>query len=395
MNGMQVKYTELFTLSVEQLFYTNKVCKQYKADPVTDITFVPTPESRVIMSSMDLLFKPTPTTGGFILLANIFGQTAGGNDLLRFAAKKGNKLSFLALLKNPELLNFDDLPVQTAADHIYYFSNSVVDVAATRNNLHLSKAASGAAEPDTIKTSNAAYKFHSATPVAPGTAFIKHLLTGANLGEKNIITQSGASDVLFDLTPLPSGICQLWINHVQEDEFYYPGNISTGPLFGVVEISLSALLDANYRIIEADRSLTPDRPQYKIRLVNRPTIWRYTLSLQPNSPLFLEMAGMNPADKAAFLNQLNIVSNDTNIHFHRTTTTDTAIEMVSDNALALQENYYSASSATHDTLSLTLKKYIGDPAKEAVVRANLPYPATGAIDTANAPFIYSDIFLTL
>jgi hypothetical protein len=395
MNGIQVKYTELFTLSVEQLFYQNKVCKQYKTDPVTDITFVPTPECRDIMSGMDLLFKPTPTTGGFTVLASVSGATAGGNELLRFAAKKAGKLTFLLLLKNPELLNFNDLPVQAGAENIYYFSNSVADAAAPRNNLHLAKAATGAAEADSIKTSSAAYTFHSPTPVAPGTTAIKHLLTGAGITEKNIITQSGASDVFFDLTPLPSGVCQLWINHVLQDEFYYPGNISYGPLFGVAEIALSPLLDANYRVIEADRSLTPERPQYKLRFVNRPTIWRYTLQLQPNSPLFLEMAGMSPADKAAFLNQLNIVTNDTNVHFHRTTTTDTIIEMVSDNALALQENYYSASSTTHDTLSLTLKKYIGDPAKEAVVKANLPYPATGTIDTANAPFIYSDIFLTL
>jgi len=395
MNGIEVKYTELFTLSVEQLFYRNKVCKQYQADPVTDITFVPTPECRIVMNSMDLLFKPTPSTGGFTLFASVAGTTAGGNELLRFAAKKADKLSFLLLLKNPELLNFNDLPVQTGADHIYYFSNNITDAAVVRNNLHLSQADGGAAEADSIKTSGAAYAFHSATPVTPGTAVIKHLPTGAGIAEKNIITQGGASDVLFDLSALPSGRCQLLINHVLEEEFYYPGAIPTGPLFGVVEIALSPLLNANYRVIEADRSLTPERPQFKLRFVNRPTIWRYTIQLQPNSPLFLEMAGMSPADKAAFLNQLNIVTNDTNIHFHRTTATDTAIEMVSDNALALQENYYSTSSATHDTLSLTLKKYIGDPAKEAVVKANLPYPATGVIDTANAPFIYSDIFLTL
>ncbi|KAA2239276.1 hypothetical protein F0L74_24020 [Chitinophaga agrisoli] len=392
MNGIQVTYTELCTLSVEQLFYQNKVCRQYKINPVTDFAFTPTPECRALMLDMDLLFRPTDTSGGFTILANVSGKTGGGNDLLRYAVKKGAKLSFFLQLRNPELINFNDLPLLGISDQVYYFSNIITDAGAPRNSLHLTKSDTGVAEADSMHSSGPAYSFHQNAPVTAGTSIIKHLLTGATIAEKTLVNQNGEADLGFDLRRLPTGVCELWINHVKEDTFYYRGLTINTPVWGVVELSLSSVLDANYRLVEADRSLTPDRPQYMLRFVNRSTIWRYTVQLGANSPLYLEMAGMSPADKATYLDQLNIVSNDTNVHFHRAAVTDKEIEFVSDNALALQEKY--VSSSANVGLILNLKKYIGDP-KETVVKANLPYPATGTIDTTTDPFIYSDIFLTL
>ena len=152
---------------------------------------------------------------------------------------------------------------------------------------------------------------------------------------------------------------------------------------------------ANYRVIEADNSLIAARPFYTIEFINRQTFWRYSIHLQNNSPLFLEMAALSAADKAIFLNELNIVTNDTGITFTKTSSTDTAFEFVSDNAVALHEKYNSASDPSHAILGLSLKKYIGNAAKEAVVKINLPYPAPGNLNASVLPKIYSDIFLTI
>jgi type IV secretory pathway TrbF-like protein len=107
------------------------------------------------------------------------------------------------------------------------------------------------------------------------------------------------------------------------------------------------------------------------------------------------MATLSAADKTTFLSELNIVSNDTGITFSKTGSTDTAFEFVSDTAVALHEKYLSASDPAHATLSLTLKKYIGNAVKEADVKANLPYPPPGNINASVLPKIYSDIFLTI
>jgi hypothetical protein len=394
MNGIQVKYTELCRVSIEQLYYENRVCRQFKIQPERDIQILPTQNCLEVMNRMNIVFRNTDANGGFILLANVAGTNGGGNDLLRFAAKKEDALSFLMLLKNPDVINFDDLPVQPANDSIYYFSNEVTDVAALRNNLHLSQNAAGVdGANDVIKKSNENYHFHAAFVILPGTAEVKHLVTGQVLEPASLVTQTGVTDLSFSLSAFPLGKCRLLINNLPVEDFYYLEKYATLPVFGIIQLSLSPALPSNYRIIEGDRSLAAAKPFYTITFNNRQTLWRYIIRLQTNSPLYLEMAALSPADKTDFINKLNIVSNDTAITFSRITATDTEFVFVSDSQLFLREKYFSA-GITHDALNFKLTKYIGD-AREAVVKANLPYAPTSSLDATTLPQIFSDIFLTL
>jgi hypothetical protein len=89
------------------------------------------------------------------------------------------------------------------------------------------------------------------------------------------------------------------------------------------------------------------------------------------------------------------VTNDTTILFTRQSATDSDIVFISQNPVPLQEKYTSSTSATHDALSLTLKKYVGDLVKEAAVRNDLAFPSTGLIDATGLPAIYSDVFITI
>jgi hypothetical protein len=257
---------------------------------------------------------------------------------------------------------------------------------------HASSGVSGT--DDQITKSTANYRFHHTAEVVAGTAVVKHLLSGITVLPDSITNQPGQSDLVFNLYALPIGKCQLIVAGIMKEEFYYVGSLAF-QAFGVVELLLSDTLESNYRIIETDRSLTKIRPAYSILLQNRKTLWRYTVHLQPSSPLFLEMKALSTSDKANFLNRLNIVTNDAAITFTRTLASDTDIVFVSDSHLTLQEKYFSSTSVSHDPLNLTLKKYIGVMGKETVVRSDLSYPQTTQIDATTLPSIYSDIFLTL
>ena len=396
MSGIAIKYAELFRISIKQLFYANKICNKYTTTPEVDITLAPTDNCMAIMKGLDLVYRNTASNGGSLLVARVSQKNVAGNDVLRFIPNPAETLSFLMIANNPDIVNFNDLPVRPPAGHLYYFNNSVTDAAAVRNNLHLSLAAAGVnGANDTIKTSGPHYRFHNAAIVAAGTAKILRVASGDILQPISVINQAGQSDLSFNLSPLLAGRCQLFINNVVVDEFFYPGNSGGGFLFGIVEILLAATVAANYRVIETDNSLTPARPLYIIEFINRQTFWRYSINLQNNSPLFLEMAALSAADKTTFLNELNIVSNDSGVTFTKTSSSDTAFEFVSVNVVALHEKYISASDPAHATLSLTLKKYIGNVAKEAAIKTNLPYPLPGNINASVLPKIYSDIFLTI
>ncbi len=400
MNGLQVKYKELLSLSVQQLFYQNGFCKKYSTSPTTDFVLVPTPECTTLMQRVDLVFRNTDQNAGMIVLGRVLGKNGGGDDLLRFPVRTDDKLSFWILLRNPAVFNFDVLPVLSDTSKTFYFSNQVADLVAPRKGLHISSLSAGV-DPvsDRIKKSGSDYAYHHSATVAAGDAVVKHTLSGVEVEARAFVNQSGASDLFFDLRSLPLGCCKLFINHIDVEDFYHTGNDVPQGLFGVIEIALSPSISSNYRVVEPDRSLTATRPFYNLTFVNRSTLWRYTLNLEKNSPLYLEMSALPPLQQTEFRNQLNIVTNDAAITFTQTAVNadGTSFEFVSDNVIALQEKYISSSSVTKDTLSLTLKKYIGnaDPAKEAPVKTNLQCPATGAINAINDPIIYSDIFLTL
>jgi hypothetical protein len=391
-----VKYSELVTMQVMQLFYSNQICASYQATPKLDFTVVPTAECMAFMKAKNMVFKNTDTTGGFLVMACTSGKNLAGNDLLRNAVTNADKLSFFMLLQNPELVNFDTLPTQLNTGNIYYFSNQVKDLAAARNNLHLTKNAAGVdGNVDQLKKASANYTFSFAGVITASAAKVKHLLTGAVVTARSVIVQGTQSDITFDLSSLSSGCCQLLVNNIVTDTFYFLGSMANQQVFGVIELSLSASLSANYRIVEPDRSLVPARPNYVALFKNRPTVWRYTIQLQTNSPLYLEMAKLTPVQKTDFIKQLAISSNDTTIKFKLASSADLSLVFVSMSNITLFEKYTSSTSATKDPLIITLSKYTKTPAKTAVVKTSLPYPSTAIIDSGSLPTIYSDVFITL
>jgi len=395
MDTLSSKYKPLASIAIRQPYYSNGICKKYQTEPILDFELQPTDECQILMNRLNLLFRRDDRQGNSILLAQVSGSNPGGDDLLRFSPQPGDKLSFWVRLHNPNVLNFDDLALFSGDGSLYYFSNQQSDAAALRNNLHLSQDATGVKPAkDSKKRSSTIYRFHHGAAVAVGQAFVQHELTAWKVASTSIINQGGQSDLIFNLSELPIGICKLLISGAVVDEFYYTGEPGFA-VFGVVELLLADTLTANYRIIEPDYSLTAQRPAYSILFQNRKTRWRYTIHLYPNSPLFIEMAALSAGDKANFLNKLNITSNDMSITFNRSITSDTEIEFVANSDVWLQEKYLSSSSITHDPLSLTLKKYIGDPVKETIVRSDLPYPKTELIDSSTPPVIYSDIFITI
>jgi hypothetical protein len=395
MDNVAFKYAELASVSVKQLFYANGLYKYSRIKSVPDFELAATDECIALMQRLDMVLRSADRTAGFTVFARVLGKNAGGDDLLRFPPKAGDKLSFWMKLRNPNVLNFDDLPVDGDFRKFYYFSNQQLDGFALRSDLHLGNAASGVNNTnDRVAWSAANYRFHHSAEVAGGAAKVTHMLSGMEVLPDSVVNQAGQADIVFNLNALPLGKCRLSIGGSMLDEFYFIGNPPFQP-FGVIELSLADALATNYRIVETDRSLANVRPAYSILFQNRKTRWRYTVHLQPESPLSLEMSVLNAAEKADFLSRLNIVSNDAAIAFTRTSTSDTDIIFVSDSGLALQEKYFSSTSVTHDPLSLTLKKYIGVAAKETVVRSDLSYPQTDLVDATTPPFIYSDIFLTL
>ncbi|GAA4316827.1 hypothetical protein GCM10023149_14070 [Mucilaginibacter gynuensis] len=394
MATITIKYTELLSLSVKQPFYNNKVCRGYQATPILDFNIVPTPETLAFMKAKKMVFKNIDNSGGFTVLVQTKGKTPGGNELLGYPITVADKLTFVMLLKKPDLINFNVLPTSKEANKIYYFGNQVADKTALRDDLHLSKNITGVdGAADQLKKVSKNYNFHFAGVTTTAAVKVKHLLTGAKVNAKLVTSQNGKSEIYVDLSALPLGCCQLLISNVVSDEFYYLGNMADQPMFGVIELSLSKLLSANYRVVEPDLSLTVKRPKYTVLFKNRQTTWRYNIQLQPTSPLYIEMAKLTAVQKADFIKQLTVATNDTAIKFKLASNTDSNFVFISTKNIALQERYALSTNVAKD-LIISLSKYVKTP-KETIIKSSLPYPSTGSIDAGSLPTIYSDVFITL
>jgi hypothetical protein len=389
MSGIQIMYSELFSISLQQRFYHNGFCPSFKDQPEPDFELVPTTETLALMEKLDLIYRRKDMIAGGLVLARVHGQTGGGNELLRFKPGVDDKLCFHLVLRNMALLGFTNLAPTPNLATVYYFTNNQTDIFATRDNLHLTQDAAGVkTENDTLLQSSNIYRFHSPVVVAPGTAMVRHKLTAMQLAPDSLVTNGGQSDLVFNLASLPSGICELLISNAVKQTFYFDGNVAIMP-FGVIEILLSTILPENYRVVEPDFSLTDARPQYKIKFTNRQTHWRYTFRLPATAPLAREIAALNDADRTAFLNNLKLTASDASVTFSQSSFDERGIVFESDNVLALQEKYYHISGSDTVPLLLTLKKNNG------ILKDNLPYPVAGDINASALPTVYSDIFITL
>lgn len=391
-DNVAFKYAVLASVSVLQPFYIDGVARKSDVGPELDFEIYPTAECVDTMRRLDLLFRRSDRQGGVTVLARVLGKTAGGDDLLRFLPASTDKLTFWMRLRNPNVLNFDELPTALDAASLYYFTNQQTDAAAPRGDLHLTKGAGGVdGNQDRLERSTENYSFHHDAEVAPGTAKVKHLLTGVEATPSTIVNNAGKSDLAFDLHALPVGRCELAIGGAVKDTFYFAPS-SEPQEFGLVELVLASSLAANYRSVEPDRSLTSARPGYSIHFANRKTRWRYTVALSPNGPIAADLAKLtSDAERTQYLSHVNVISSDTTMTFSPTTATDQLLVFVSDAEIALREQYIVG--AQHKPLSLSLKKNVGS--SDDVVRSDLPYPSNSSIDARAAPPVFSDTFLTI
>ena len=388
MTSISIQYKELLSVAIEQPFYTNRQSRKGDVAPTPEIGVVPDPATLELFKRMGLLLRAVP--GGVLIMAQVHGQTGGGADILRFPARKGDKITLLLQLSNRDVVDVNNVPAIIDTGRLLYLTNTIATGSNDRNDLYLSKAAGISGGSDWLAYAKGSYRFHHTSMVDATTAKVKHPRSGSESPPVSCINTNAEADLLFDLSALPAGMCELWIGNVIEDSFYHLVATGIQPIFGVIELSLDAGLDTDYRIIEADRSLTEQRPRYVARFVSRKTIWRYTFQVVPGSPLFLEMSSWTPAEKAA----LNIVTNDPAVKFAAApSAVDNQLVFVSTGSHALREAYYAVPSGVALTLALT--KYIGDPKNEAFVKRGLPYPSSGMINATASPTIYSDIFITI
>lgn len=395
MGSLQVIYSELFSVLFKQPFYENGIAGTSVTAPILDYSIEPTANCKAVLERLDMIMKIDPTKGGFTVWSRTNGMS-GANELLYFKPRPSDLLTFVVTLSNPYFLNYNALATSPAADRIYYFNNLVPDPLVPKDDLHISLDVAGVSDSDTIKKIANSYDYIHSANVAPGTAKLKHIDSGYEVLPNSHSNQGGQAYLSFDLVGFPAGRCEIRISGVLIETAFNLSEMGDTPVFAIIECYLEELVLPNYRIIENDGSITPQRPRYSVLFMNRATLWRYKVTLEDNSPLYVELNSLTPAERTDFLSKINIISNDMGVVFIPTIISDKQFEFISDTPKPLQEKYISSSSTTGDSLSLALKKFVNHPTiSPEDIKVNLPYPPKHQLDAIGDPIIYSDVLLNL
>lgn len=392
MPQIRLRYKELFSLRIEQLFYNNKRTRDSKGIARPDIEIVPHPYCLTLFKKLNYIIKKDGDQSGITVMALLAGKNGSGHDLLRFIPDKEEKLTFVLILKNPDLLNCADIDLMQLKNQIYYFNNKISNPAAERNQLTISQNTQQVDNNDLMNVSGSHYEYHTPGIVNADHLMLKHIASGKKLVPFQISTIEGNSHIYFNLQSSAPGIYELEIEGAIKEQFYFTGYNYNSPVFGMVEIFLSDSLNTNYRVVENDHSITAERPQYIIRFKNRKTTWRYTFLIRQTSPVYQEIKGLSVTGKENFLNSIKIVSNNTGVRFKQRSATEKEIILTSEDPIGLQEDYTSTSG--DGFLRLSLAKNAGKP-NQQILLDNIPYPSARLIDARDINHIYSDVFLTI
>lgn len=267
-------YKELFGFVIKNNFYKNEKYRT-SSDPfiVEDFSIIPSENTKNAFNQFGLLLSKK--INGFNLMAQVYESAPTVFSVSKKIDRK-TKLVFYLQLNNTGLLNFADVAFDKLAESKIYYCNNLGINADLRDSLRLSSQAFVNSVDDLfdIKSSNYSYKH---TGLVGNTA-------GKVIGidnqdfviAKTASQNNGVTDLQFDLNSLPEGRYKLEVSGSKKEEFYFAKNQEN--VMAIVEIFFENT-QPNYQILEADYSITTDRPKYQLFFQRRKAFWRYILNM--------------------------------------------------------------------------------------------------------------------
>ncbi len=308
-------YLTLFSIVVENTYYANQT--GINNGEVADFDWLPAPDTLRVMQRYGLLFRQTAT--GFLVLADVRKNT---DDNLTTQVPNGSKLLFVMRLRNPYIPAITDLPTNTNVRMpLFFFTNQPVHTEAevSRENLPITKSLTVRPD-DQLQT------------VDQRTALLSQL-----------------------------------------------GTLTNDAIFGAVELVVDSAQPALYRIVEADHTMTTERPVFKVRFQHRQSRWRYDIKLSRSDVAVDELIGENLPD------------------FSRQNLAPNRVRFVSDTEADLLEK-----PDPKPTVTLAYRVNVSDgiPFSGTALERVLPYPTpesvSSEIDSATqAVIVYSTVSITI
>jgi len=260
-------YSHILTLRFKHRYFIDEL---FKSVEITNDE-----ETNKLIRDLDLIIKPFP--GGFNLLTS-------QPELLK-TTNNANPLMFYVNSKDPEYINYTELPNYRLTDKLLYFNNLTVSSSTNKNNLLL-HSEEFVGDNEIIPVSQAyitipqfdskkKYRFSDAS--------------GNEISAQNIVQVKPDSGV-FSISNLPQSLIRYYLDSTELGKVYYnPTPIWKKPL-GILELFTNDLLT------QFEKSGTVE---YVINFNNRKTTWKYFL-ISPIYQKFNKLSIINKGKEQVF-----------------------------------------------------------------------------------------------
>jgi len=264
---MLQNYIHILTFQFNHMYFNDKLFKS------VEITY--DEETTKLIKNLDLIIKPF--SGGFNLLTS--------NPELLKTASDAYPIRFYINSKDPEYINYTELPNYKISGNLLYFNNLTTGTS-TNNNSLLLHSGKFVGDTDIVSVcqgyitipqydSTKTYRFSNAS--------------GSAIADQCIMQAKPDSDV-FNISNLPQGLIRYNNGSTELGRTYYnPATIWKKPL-GIVEIFTDNLLS------QFEKNGTVE---YAVNFNNRKTTWKYFL-INPIYQKFNNLSIINKVKEQAF-----------------------------------------------------------------------------------------------
>ncbi|MDH3974157.1 MAG: hypothetical protein OEV42_07745 [Deltaproteobacteria bacterium] len=262
---MKIEFDKLLEVN----FYHN----YYRAEKGEDFEVEPTALCQKELKNYGLLFKKI--SRGFVVLYELTDDGLGGKEPLRAIDGKV-RLSFMLKSRNPYLLNYSDLPLDSKFHHIYCLHNVndnqqsgdlLLSSATDKNHLSLD-------DRITLKPQLFQYGFHSENPSAQIEIIDER---GDSVISENVSLVEGVLNYPVDLRGRRPGRFTLKIDGQIELVFYASHELTGESVFGIIDIFSNDDVPEAYRFIDGE-SVAPKK--YMVKIKRRQTYWKYCVAFK-------------------------------------------------------------------------------------------------------------------
>jgi len=264
---MLQSYSHILTLRFKHRYFIDEL---FKSVEITNDD-----ETNKLIKDLDLIIKPFP--GGFNLLTS-------QPELLK-KASNASPLRFYINSKDPEYINYTELPNYKLTDKLLYFNNLSVNQSVNNNSLLLHSG-------EFVGVSGIIPVSQSYITIPQFDSTKRYRFSDASGNEisaPNIMQVKPGGDV-FSISNLPQGLFRYYKDSTELGKvYYYPTQIWKKPL-GILELFTNDLLTQFKK---------GGTVEYVINFNNRKTTWKYFL-ISPIYQKFNKLSIINKGKEQVF-----------------------------------------------------------------------------------------------